>query len=237
MLAGDRAFQVWPFEGDLTMLLKSDSIIVGEIYPRAAYSTALLDGPVELRPPLSLEKTAADHRRSAIEALTNSEWVRGQRVSFENLDCAQANEDDFDACITAAALLRCELEGLPFCAPWLEIDRVEGGMLGTGSMNLALKERRWRSNPSKVQRTHKQPSQNGTRETVVSRKTTSLFRCPIADCDKVYVSTRGGWDSHVGSLRNHPFWHPELVSAEERKEHFAIEFPDFFARTASDRDF
>ena len=54
------------------------------------------------------------------------------------------------------------------------------------------------------------------------------FRCPIPGCDKTYEHTRGGWDAHVGSLRAHPLWHPELASAEERKLRFKEEFAEFF---------
>lgn len=57
---------------------------------------------------------------------------------MENLLEAENNEDDFDACITAAALLRCELERSPLYAPRLASDRAEGGILGTGSVNLNL---------------------------------------------------------------------------------------------------
>jgi hypothetical protein len=32
-------------------------------------------------------------------------------VALENLGEAEASEDEFDACVTAAALLRCILEG------------------------------------------------------------------------------------------------------------------------------
>ena len=54
------------------------------------------------------------------------------------------------------------------------------------------------------------------------------YRCPIAGCDKVFQGSRGGWDGHVGSLRLHPDWHPELQVAEERKRRFETEFPGFF---------
>jgi hypothetical protein len=226
LLKDDDSFRVWPFEGDLMTLLKSSSIVLGEIYPRAAYSTALLDVPAESRPRLSLAKTDANVRRSAIEALKVTEWVREHGVRIDDLNYAQSNEDDFDACITAAALLRCELEREPFCGPWLEIDRIEGGMLGTGSMNLGLTERIF-AKQSKVERTPKQPNHNSTMSVVHSR-TAKTFRCPIAGCDKVYIRTRGGWDAPVGSLRIHPLWRSELISAEERKAQFAIEFPDFF---------
>ena len=56
-----------------------------------------------------------------------------------------------------------------------------------------------------------------------------LLRCPIPNCTKAYVNGRGGWDGHVGSLRIHPEWHPELLTAEERREQFRAEYPDFFS--------
>lgn len=63
---------------------------------------------------------------------------------------------------------------------------------------------------------------------VVVLDSTKTFRCPISGCDKVYVNTRGGSDGHVGSVRVHLLWRPELASAYDRKRQFEIEFPDFF---------
>lgn len=68
-LTAHRNFKVWPFEGEIQTLLKSTPIVVGEIYPRAAYATALLDLPAASRPPLDVAKTNVDVRRQAIAAL------------------------------------------------------------------------------------------------------------------------------------------------------------------------
>jgi hypothetical protein len=54
------------------------------------------------------------------------------------------------------------------------------------------------------------------------------YSCPNPGCDKVYRGSRGGWDSHVGSLRIHPSWHPELHDEADRKQRYRLEFPDFF---------
>jgi hypothetical protein len=133
LLDMSRTFRVWPFEGDLEALLESSPVVVGEIYPRAAYATALLDAP---RPPLALAKTVPNVRRKAIADLQAAAWVHLHGVKIK-ID-AHANEDDFDACITAAALLRCVVEKLPLCLPRLDSARAEGGMLGTGSVNFDL---------------------------------------------------------------------------------------------------
>ena len=87
---------------------------LGEMYPRAAYATALMDGPIVDRPRLMVAKTDARIRHEAIEQLLAMGWVRQHEVHFDGLEWARDSEDDFDACITAAALLRCVLEGLPF---------------------------------------------------------------------------------------------------------------------------
>jgi len=170
---------------------------------------------------MSLAKTDADIRRSAIEAMKAASWVQEQRVQIEDLAFARASEDDFDACLTAAALLRCQLEQVGLCEQWAASDRIEGGILGTPSINLGLNERTF-SNPTRSERAFK-PSQL-SRTTVSS----STFTCPIAGCEKIFRGTRGGWDGHVASLRIHPLWHPEIFSAEERKKQFATEFPGFF---------
>jgi hypothetical protein len=137
-LTANRGFKVWPFEGDLQVLLESSPIVVGEIYPRAAYATALLDVPPASRAPLIVAKTDAGVRRKALASLRAASLVRWLRVTFENLAEAEANEDDFDACVTAAALLRCVLDGSPLCPSRLESPASEGGMLGTRSVNLRL---------------------------------------------------------------------------------------------------
>lgn len=53
--------------------------------------------------------------------------------------------------------------------------------------------------------------------------------CPICG-DHVFRRTRGGWDAHVGSLRKHPKWHPDIEDPDERKALFQKEFPSFFGR-------
>jgi hypothetical protein len=226
LLATKRTFRVWPFEGDLDVLLQSSPIVFGEIYPRAAYATALLDAPTGTRASLALAKTDADIRLRATKELKAAHWVRLLGVTLVNLDDAQDNEDDFDACMTAAALLRCTLEELPFCPPSLTATRAEGGILGTGSVNLDLPEQKFGSLP-RTDRASGGRTGRGS-SAVVVRDGIKFFQCPISGCVKTYANTRGGWDGHVGSILIHPQWHPELVSAEERKTQFEIEFPEFF---------
>jgi hypothetical protein len=143
------------------------------------------------------------------------------------------NEDDFDACITAAALLRCVLDGSALCPHRLESAASEGGMLGTGSMNLHLPKQTF-AGPGRVRLTVLPAAQTlgrsiepASRE-ADERDRASFYQCPIAGCDKVFQGSRGGWDGHVGSLRLHLGWHPELREAAERRRQFETEFPDFF---------
>ncbi len=222
--SSSRRFGFWPFDGELGSLLRSLPVVLAEMYPRAAYATALADEPVSLRAPMALAKTDANVRRLAIASLKAARWVEEHSVRMEDLADALANEDDFDACMTAAAFLRCQLEQVPLCEPWVMRDRVEGGILGTASINLALKERMFGS------RLETEPAITLRRPESAASSGLSMgrFACPIAGCDKVYHGTRGGWDGHVGSLRIHPFWRPEIPSAEERKKQFVIEFPGFF---------
>jgi hypothetical protein len=60
LLTAERAFTVWPFEGDLSPLLRTSPVVLGEIYPRAGYATALLPIPPGSRPRLSI---AEDQRK------------------------------------------------------------------------------------------------------------------------------------------------------------------------------
>ena len=117
---------IWPFEGPLD-IREHGGIVVAEIYPRAAYGTALsAELPARAR---SLSKTHTSTRTAAIDELQSSRWLADCGVLIDDVSWAQEGEDDFDACMTAAALLRLTLEGLPlsFSEPdWIS----EGGMLG-----------------------------------------------------------------------------------------------------------
>jgi hypothetical protein len=124
------------------------------MYPRSAYATALLDAEPALRSTLIVAKTKRDVRCAAIERLLAAGWVRDHGVTIENWQDAEANEDDFDALMTAAALLRCELDGIPLHRPCLGPNCAEGGILGTGSVNLDL--------PARTFNPHSHPSGRST---------------------------------------------------------------------------
>lgn len=50
------------------------------------------------------------------------------------------------------------------------------------------------------------------------------YPCPIPGCSHIFRNSRGGWDTHVGSLRKHPDWHPDVSNHEERKGIFKDEY-------------
>lgn len=209
-------FSMWPFDGTIEELTSAAGVVVGEIYPRAAYATSLLDGSPLQRPQISVAKTSASVRKAAVAQLRNSQWMLEHSVAIENIEEAEQSEDDFDALMTAAALLRCDLEGVPLHG----VDsnpEIEGGMLATGSVNLHLQTKQFRTNTDVVCN----PSN------LDDAKPSVEFRCPIQNCTHVFKGSRGGWDSHVASLARHPSWHPEIVNGEERKNLFRNEFPDF----------
>lgn len=131
-LALERAYRVWPFEGTLRALFDSKRIVVGEIYPRAAYTTALANKlPDRLR---VLKKTKCSVRRDALKALESADWVRRSEVTVDGFEPAWDSEDDFDALMTSAAMLRCAIEGLSFSASIYEDPVAEGGILGSGTL-------------------------------------------------------------------------------------------------------
>ncbi|QRK05242.1 hypothetical protein JQX13_34295 [Archangium violaceum] len=143
VLAGSRDFALWPFEGKLDTLLNAHRIVLAEMYPRAAYSVALSSSPPEERARLKIAKNDEGCRRAALRELLDSKWVRDEQVVLtpEDVESAAVSEDSFDALITAAALLRCALDGTPLSQPALEDPEAEGGILCTGGINLALPER------------------------------------------------------------------------------------------------
>jgi hypothetical protein len=130
-------FTLWPFEA--SELRWRNGPVVAEIYPRAAYATALVDEAPRAR--MSLAKTNGDTRARALVCLTRSKWSAASAIKFEDLDRASTNEDDFDALMTAAALLRCVVEGLPLWASPIHLPLIEGAILGTGSVALSLPEK------------------------------------------------------------------------------------------------
>jgi hypothetical protein len=131
-LAPERSFSIWPFEGTLAALFHSKRIVVGEIYPRAAYTTALANQlPDRLR---ALKKTKCSVRHGALKALESADWVRRPEVTVNGFEPAWDSEDDFDALMTSAAMLRYAIEGLSFSVSTYEDPVAEGGILGTGTL-------------------------------------------------------------------------------------------------------
>lgn len=54
------------------------------------------------------------------------------------------------------------------------------------------------------------------------------YPCPIPACEKVFRSTRAGWDAHVGALGKHPDWYPAIEDPEERRRRFRDEYSWWF---------
>jgi len=214
-LNSERDFRIWPFEGSLSTLLAGNRLVVAEVYPTAAYAVALAP---------TLDATGASHRvasktdrrqrEAAIAVLQAAEWVTRFGVTCDGLEEAAGNDDDFDALMTTAALLRCALEGRSPEPVEIHAPEVEGGILLS---DLAPPGGAARSGSAK--RAPRQP-RLGESEVVA---------CPIPGCTKVFAG-RGGWDAHVASLRTHPGWHPDVSGAAERKRLFREAFGWFFER-------
>jgi hypothetical protein len=201
----DRTFSIWPFDGDLESLLAKNRVILGEIYPRVAYATALRDDPPPLRPRVAVAKTQGAVRGAALHALLTTDWVDAHNVVINDLDAAADNEDDFDACITAAALLRCLLEGTPVAPVRMTDEVAEGGILGTAAVNLDLTER--------IFRPELRPSDEvvrGDTLTPYAERPPRRYPCPIPGCKHVFSGSRGGWDGVTGRSRAAEWFRPSL---------------------------
>ncbi|HEX4996923.1 MAG TPA: hypothetical protein VFY29_01775 [Terriglobia bacterium] len=222
LLLKNRTFRVWPFEGRLTDLRRTP-VIVGEIYPGAAYTSALAEAIPA--PRLRLAKTRAETRRSALSVLHSMRWALDLDVRFDGVQEAEESEDDFDACLTAAGLLRCVLQGLPLYAIFEDVAGVEGGILGAGTIDFSRPAQGF---PADAAQETPQPPRSAA-----APVTGQTFRCPISGCDKVFQKSRWGWDAHVGSLKKHPQWRPDLTSPPLRCEAFRREFPEFFDQASS----
>ena len=55
-----------------------------------------------------------------------------------------------------------------------------------------------------------------------------MHKCPIKGCKFTFAQGRLGWDAHVGSLKNHPDYHPRIKNLDDRLMTFAIDHPEFF---------
>jgi hypothetical protein len=115
---------LWPFDGRAAALSAAAPPMVGEIYPRLAYASALDGGKAA--------RSRPESRRGALRALLSVPWVRQHRVTILRPEEAERSEDVFDAMLSAAGLLRRALQGAPVAADGLVDDAVEGGMLLTG---------------------------------------------------------------------------------------------------------
>lgn len=206
-------FQVWPFQGPFGSILKTGTPIIAEIYPKACYGIAISDTlPAPL---LSIAKTKASARESAIGQMLGSSWIREHKVKINDVVPALLNEDHFDALISAAALLRIFLEGAPVETADTVDAIAEGSVLGAACLNNS-KQRLAVPNVSSALKNKD------------LRKVKKYYRCPIPGCDHVFHNSRGGWDSHIASVRRHTKWHAEINDETERKALFKQEYPDWF---------
>jgi diadenosine tetraphosphate (Ap4A) HIT family hydrolase len=135
------AVRCWPFD-QAQPEAGGAGVVLAEIYPRALYASALAADPPPFRARLSIAKGDPRCRRAATESLLAQDWVRENRVRFEDAEPETITEDSFDALLSAAALLRCVLEGAPL--GWSGSDAFEGGIVGLDSLNLSLPERTFR---------------------------------------------------------------------------------------------
>lgn len=129
----NRDFAVWPFEGALPALLADKRIVLAETYPSLAYAAAL-DEPLPARR-MRVAKTKREEREYFCDRLAKAAWVREHGVCLGDLGPARADDDAFDSHMTAAAVLRCVLEGRQLCASeWID-NEAKGAMLLAGPVD------------------------------------------------------------------------------------------------------
>jgi len=179
---------------------------------------------------LRIHKTKQQQRKEACDLLKSANWVTTYGVDLGDPNPLIENEDDFDAHLTAAAVMRCVIERRSLTSQnW--IDQIaEGSMLLVGAVDPTLKSQNL---TTLIQ--HKKSSisssmhDTDTRIDGHSTKTTNnIYSCPIHGCSKKFHGSRSGWDAHVASFRMHPHWHPDIKDGTERKRRFREEFPEWF---------
>lgn len=218
-----RDFAVWPFEGMLHDAFERAPIVLAEVYPRAAYALALCDAlPVA---PVHVAKTKPSARAAALRMLHDARWPAEIGLAISGLDRAAANEDDFDALMTALALIR--LAATERLGESVFSDPIcEGDILGVAALD--FQGRTLTINGARELTQAPKPRTVAAGREERSTAFRAPLRCPIADCQHAFTGGRGGWDAHIGSYRRHPTWHPELCDAEQRRSRFRIEFADWF---------
>jgi hypothetical protein len=205
--------RIWPFHGPLEDLLRGGRPVLAEIYPKACYGIALAGRlPAVMR---RLSKTAAGTRADTLSELREAAWVGRERVVLADLDAAADCEDNFDALLSAAALLRLFLEDRLGDMPAAAEARVEGGVLGAASLQPGGQRA-----PARRSR---QPTRRAGAVAVAG-----FHSCPIPGCGYVFRKGRSGWDAHVASPRRHPAWHSEIEDSDSRKSIFKQEYADWF---------
>lgn len=230
-LTPERDFKVWPFEGPLPDLFEATRIVMAENYPRAAYAAALSDLPGR-RPRMRLAKTDPALRRDALDHLRQRPWFTNHGVTIHGEEEALGDENEFDALMTTAGLLRVLLEGEPLYDGELADRGIEGCILGTGTLDLGGAEQNFRPIAPRLPGDAR-PSRVAVRRaggaTPAASGEPRIYACPVPGCSKLFTGSRGGWDAHAGSLRNHPHWYPEVAGPEARRSLFRKEFPRFFS--------
>jgi hypothetical protein len=135
MLESKRSLQVWPFEGELTWLLREAPITIGEMYPRIGYAVAVAR-ELPARPEAPRSKGRRSVREEWLSRLQSASWIHGGGVTIADEAAALVSEDDFDALFAAAALLRCVVENVSLTSDLVD-GRAEGGILGTEGVRWA----------------------------------------------------------------------------------------------------
>ena len=211
-LSGERDFAIWPFEGGLASLLANHGTVICETYPRLAYAVALADElPTEK---MAGPKTSRQWRDDVCDRIMQAKWVGTHAVSLGDLGPPRGSEDDFDAHLTAAAGLRCVLEGRRLAhARWID-PKAEGSMLLAGVVDLDRKS------------SAATPTVRASPPSIAGRD--RAFLCPILGCNKVFNGSKAGWDTHVGSIKMHRLWQPTVKDPAKRKRLFRGEFCNWF---------
>jgi len=210
-------FRVWPFHGAMEKLLHKKSPVIAEIYPKACYGIALSEKlPANL---LSIAKTRQAARHHALDLLRDATWMKRERIILKNIDTAIANEDDFDALISAAALTRLFIEKAPLDDAGQFESIIEGGVLGAACIDGRRTNLKYPGSVPKAGISTREKSSGEKRS----------YRCPVPGCTHLFRKGRSGWDAHIASLNRHPHWHPDIRDATLRKEIFRKEFKAWFS--------
>jgi hypothetical protein len=202
------ALRGWPRLADVTMLTGRDHCAI-ESFPTAAWKR------------LGTRPLPGKRKARAADVAQRLKWVCDE---FSLVVPDPVSHDELQAMVAGVAGTKLEMEGIRAIELVGEPPITIEGIWREGYIVVPMAKAAADTSKRRAARR----SRDLTIRPVFADGSVKVKACPIVGCTKVFHNGRGGWDAHVGSLRIHPRWRPDLMSPNDRKQRFREAFPAFF---------